>query len=37
MVKDLAHKNCPKNQGFGMGKVLLVGGALLGLAQLDER
>jgi predicted RNase H-like nuclease (RuvC/YqgF family) len=37
MMKDLAHKNCLKKQGSGIGKVLLAGGALLSLSQLGKR
>jgi hypothetical protein len=36
-MKDLAHKNCLKKQGSGMGKALLAGGALLGLPQFGKR
>ena len=37
LQKDLGHKGCLAKRGSGMGKVLLAGGALLGMSQLGKR
>lgn len=35
--KDLAHKACLEQQSSGLGKMLLAGGAILGLSQLGKK
>jgi hypothetical protein len=36
-MKNIAHKGCLTRPGAGVGEVLLAGGALWGLLQLNKR